>query len=94
MARVAMLDEALAALDRGEPVDLRALGLKLRRGRRQQREGARAAADKPPARGLSPEERYARAVRMLERNAKRYGWSRKKLAEAKAKAREKAGLGT
>jgi len=89
MDRVSALNEALAALDQGESVDLRTLGVKVKPGcQPREARGPSPAAGKSPH--LTPDERYARAVRVLERHAKRDGWSAKKLAEAKARARKKA----
>jgi len=89
-ARHTELRAALAEAEEGRPVDLKALGVKMGRL------GKEVAAPRPsPASarlGLTPAERFARAERVLERHAKQGGWSRKKLADALKRAREKAGL--
>ena len=88
MGRVLAMNKALEALEAGRTVDLRELGLRVRRGTKSAR-GPRAAGQGPK---WTPEQRLAQAERVLEVSAKRYGWSPKRLAEAKAKARKKAGL--
>ena len=86
MGRLHALAKAVEDLDEGKPVDLKALGVRIGRTANQAR------APQPAGQGQNwtPERRLQMSFNILERNAKRYKWPAKKLAEAKDRARKKA----
>jgi len=74
--RVALLCDAVVDLEDGKAVNLRDLGVKIGTLPGLRRE-------------WTPERRLFAALAVLERNAQRYHWSPKRLAEARKKEREK-----